>query len=112
MKAKLKVSREPAAAQPSTVAQVRPKPPVIPTDLPGDLPVISQLEIVSYVDARDTFLIARADYEQKRSALTLKLLQNCLPESGGFIARLEDEGARLVVLSHCSCCHSTGDSHT
>ncbi len=75
-----------------------PDPPYIPEDLPPDLPRISQQEIGAYVNARSCLLVARADYEQKRAAITLKLLQLCLPEPGGYIARLENDGERVNIL--------------
>ncbi len=86
-----------------------PDPPFIPQDINFPVPKISQTEILGYTNARLCFLTARADYEQKRAALTLKLIQHCLPEPGTYIARLENDGEKLVVLEHCQCCHSLVD---
>jgi len=88
-----------------------PDPPYVPEDLSAPLPRISQGEITAYVNARTCFLTTRADFEQKRAALTLKLLQLCTPEPGTYIARLENDGEKLVVREHCQCCHSTVDDY-
>jgi hypothetical protein len=84
-----------------------PDPPYIAQDGPAMVPTISQAELLSYDNARLCFLTTRADFEQKRAALTLKLIQGCLPEPGDFIARLENDGEKLVVREHCQCCHSS-----
>ena len=97
----------PQAVKPPTL----PDPPFIPQDVVPPIPTISQAEITDYINARDAFLIVRADYVHKEAALTLKLLQGCLPELGSHIARLEDGGEKLVVLDHCSCCHSSTEGH-
>ncbi len=100
-----------ASKSPEPVVENKlPDPPYVPEDLPSVLPGISQQELRAYVNARTCLLVARADYEQKRAVITLKLLQLCLPEPGTYIARLENDGERLVVLEHCFCCHSSNDS--
>jgi hypothetical protein len=114
MKNKTKVPEKPVIAQdvPAPSPPQLPDPPYIPEDLPaGTLPKITQAEIGAYVNARSCFLTTRADFEKKRADLTLKLLQLCLPEPGTYIARLENDGEKLVVLEHCQCCHSSGSNH-
>ena len=91
-----------------TIEGALPDAPLILQEF-GCPPRIRQSELLAYANARLCFLIARADYEQKRSALMLKLVQGCTPEPGEHIARLENEGEKLVVLSHCQCCHSSTD---
>lgn len=76
-----------------------PDPPVSINDTPQNMPVISQHEIVSYSSAEYTYQIARADFEMKRSALILKLLQGCKQQSGGMEVRLDEEG-RLITTDH------------
>ncbi len=44
-------------------------PPLLNVDLPPCLPKITDEEVVAFMDARDRFLIARADYEARRAGL-------------------------------------------
>ena len=46
-----------------------PDPPLLNVDLPPCLPKITDEEVVAFMDARDRFLIARADYEARRAGL-------------------------------------------
>jgi hypothetical protein len=83
-----------------------PSPPVVVVDLPPHLPRITQTELGEADGAEHRFRLARADYEQKRAALTLKLLQLCQPEPGCFEAELDEEG--IVILTDWS---SQGPAH-
>lgn len=74
-----------------------PDPPVLLQDVPGSPPAIAQAELVVAADAEHRFRIARADYERKRAALTLKLLQGCQAEPGSIEVKLDEEGN--VVLT-------------
>jgi hypothetical protein len=77
-----------------------PNPPVITVDLPTHSPTIAQAELVEADGAAHRLRLARADYEQKRAALTLKLLQLCEPEPGCIEAKLDEEG--IVTLTDWS----------
>ena len=70
-------------------------------DPPRDLPEITQAEIVEFSNASHVFRLARADFEAKRAALALKLLQCCGCEEGSYFIFLDDEG-NLVVEDHTS----------
>jgi len=75
-----------------------PEPPLEVVDLPEVSPTIGQDELLAYVNAKHRYQIARADYEMKGAALTLRLLQLCQPEPGDISASLEDDDDRLVVI--------------
>ncbi|MGH9764400.1 MAG: hypothetical protein ACREDR_18345 [Blastocatellia bacterium] len=78
-----------------------PDPLLIPQDI-HDLPTITQAELLAYVSAERCYRVARADFEMKRAALTLKLLHDCEIESmtSNFDARLDKDGR--VVFSDSS----------
>jgi hypothetical protein len=71
--------------------------PIILRDLPAKLPVIPQRELTEAANAALCFQLARADYEQKRAALTLKLLQLCKAEPGNIEVRLDEEGNIILT---------------
>ncbi len=115
MKAKAKVPERPVAAQAlpkilrsravSKLPELPlPDPPVVPQDLPGSLPGITQKEIVECATAWTIYRLARTHFEAKRAALTLKLLQLCEPERSSYElsydARLE--GNNLIIEDHTS----------
>lgn len=64
-------------------------------DQPTVLREITEAEIVSVLTAFEVLQIARADFEQKRAALALKLLFTCKCEKGQHTVAL-DEQNRLV----------------
>jgi len=78
-----------------------PDPPLTFQDLPQVLPEIGQAEIVAFSNASLRFYVARADLEQKRAALSLKLLQGCKCVEGSYFVSL-DENLNLVVEDHAS----------
>lgn len=78
-----------------------PKPSLQFKDIPADPPEITQAEIVAFATASHIFRIARADFEAKRAALTMKLLQCCTCEEGHYFALL-DEHDKLVVEDRTS----------
>jgi hypothetical protein len=61
-------------------------------DLAADQPSISQSEIIAFITAFDSFRLARADFEAKRAALTLKLLQLSHCEDGSYFVHLDPQG--------------------
>jgi len=73
-----------------------PLPPVGVIDLAEDLPPITQSEMVAFATAFTAFRLARADFEAKRAALTLKLLQLSHCNQGSYFARLDGQG-NLVI---------------
>jgi len=78
-----------------------PEGPLEVRDLPAVAPEITQAEIVAFSNASHVFRLARADFEAKRAALALKLLQCCGCEEGSYFIFLDDEG-NLVVEDHTS----------
>ena len=70
-------------------------------DLPDILPEITQAEIVEFANASLAFRLARADFEAKRAALTLKLLQFCHCEEGHYFAIL-DKHSELIIEDRTS----------
>ena len=74
-----------------------PDPPLEVIDLPETLPIVSQTEIVHLSNAYNRFRLALADYEMKRAALTLKLLQNCRCEEGSYEIELNQEGGLILT---------------
>jgi len=76
-------------------------------DPPEPLPEITQAEIVLFTNASHVFRLARADFEAKRAALTLKLLRCCHCEEGSYFALL-DEHDKLVVEDRSSLEMGTG----
>jgi hypothetical protein len=92
MKAKRRIPEE----------QRLPEPYLIPRDLPQVLPPVSQLEILEYVNARDSFIAARAFYEAKRANMVYKLRLLCKPERGSFGVRLKGDGDSIVITDSSS----------
>jgi hypothetical protein len=74
-----------------------PDPPLRAVDLSETLPEISQDEIVVLANAFHHFRIALADYEMKRAAVTLKLLQLCTPEPGSYNLELNRSGGLILT---------------
>jgi len=70
-------------------------------DPPEPLPEITQAEIVAFATATYVFRLARADFEAKRAALTLKLLQGCHCEESDYFASLDERG-QLVIEDRSS----------
>jgi hypothetical protein len=70
-------------------------------DPPEELPEITQHEIVAFETASFIFQIARADFEAKRAALTMKLLRDCPCEESDYFVSL-DEHNNIVVEDHTS----------
>jgi hypothetical protein len=73
-----------------------PQPPLAIRDPVPYLSEISQTEIVEFATAVHVFRIARADFEAKRAALLLKLLQcqNC--EEGDYFALLGEHDDLII----------------
>jgi len=78
-----------------------PEGPLSIQDPPEPPPEITQAEIVAFATASHVFRLARADFEQKRAALTLKLLQGCHCAESDYFARLDEHG-QLVVEDRTS----------
>lgn len=78
-----------------------PERPLHIQDPPEVLPEITQAEIVAFSTASLIFRIARSDFEEKRAALTMKLLRCCHCEEGDYFALL-DEHDKLVVEDRTS----------
>jgi hypothetical protein len=78
-----------------------PNPPLERADTPRNPPTISQREIVAFVTALQIFQLARADFEAKRAALVMKLLQICPCEEGQYFALLDEQG-NITVEAHTS----------
>ena len=81
--------------------------PVRFEDLPAIAPEITQAEILMFANASHAFRLARADFEAKRAALTLKLLRCCPCEEGYYFAML-DEHDKLVIEDRTSMEMGTG----
>jgi hypothetical protein len=73
-----------------------PEPPLVLRDIEGRS-MISQSEIVALATAEEVFQIARADYEMKRAAITLKLLRLCDPEPGSYKVELNRNGGLILT---------------
>jgi hypothetical protein len=73
-----------------------PERPLAIVDPPEVLPEISQAEIVAFSRALQIFQLARADFEQRRAAVTMKLLHLCACEKGDYFAFLDDAGNLIV----------------
>jgi len=103
MKAKITVPNKSKQSKPSILPFPRPgqgklpDPPVQLCDIPPNPPFITQAEILAFINAETRYFRAKADYEQKRAALTLKLLQGCPREPGNFAAWLVGESDRLMT---------------
>jgi len=78
-----------------------PEGPLSIQDLPEPLPEITQKEIVAFATASYIFRLARADFEAKRAALAMKLLEYCHCEEGDYFASLDEHG-QLVVEDRTS----------
>lgn len=102
MKAKYKIPRiEKLPEAPAVEESELPEPPLAVRDIPQNPPEITQAEILAFANASHIFRMARADFEAKRAALTLKLLQLCLCEEGSYFALLDEQG-NLVVEDRTS----------
>ena len=78
-----------------------PDPPLAIQDPPRILPEITQAEIVAVSNAFHVLRLARADFEAKRAALTMKLLRGCNCEESDYFASL-DEHDKIVVEDRTS----------
>jgi hypothetical protein len=116
MKAKRNIAVPPKKRKPLEPQESwppKPKPgklPEYPLDIidpPEVLPEITQREIVDFATAHTIFQMARADFEARRAALTIKLLRCCHCEQGHHFARLEDED-RLIIEDRTSLEVGTG----
>jgi hypothetical protein len=75
-----------------------PDPPLSHKDVPTQpCAVITQTEIVDLASAEFTFQVARADYEKKRAALTLKLLLCAQPEAGMYEVKLNQNRGLILT---------------
>lgn len=83
-----------------------PDHPLASIDLPESLPEISLHEIGEFVQARNTFLLARADYERRRTELIYKLRMLCVPEdrsnTADYLLKLDGDGDTLIVTDQTS----------
>lgn len=84
--------------------------PLLWREPPEDKPLITQGELMAYLDALFLYQLALADLEARRGAIKLKLLQLCdlqrSVDPGGFSAYLNDQG-ELVVVKKCNTCLGT-----
>ena len=77
-----------------------PEPPVRMVDIDCQaLPEISHGEMLATLNAYDVYQLAKADFEAKRAALRLKLLQHCHPEDCDFFAELAEDGTVIIIDS-------------
>jgi hypothetical protein len=116
MKARTKSNKKRKSQKPSltTLGQLGelqeaklPDPPLSIEDPPHILPGITGHEIVEFSRALHVFRIARADFEAKRAALTMKLLRCCHCEAEDYFARLDDQG-NIVIEDRTSLEVGTG----
>ena len=80
-----------------------PEPPLIPAGLSGEAPNITQKEVLAYVNARDTFIVAKLDFERKRANLLYGLRMLREVEPGTYEATLDrsdEETVRIVSHEH------------
>ncbi len=75
--------------------------PLSVNDPPENRPEITQSEIVAVSTAALVLRLARADFEAKRAALTLKLLQCYSCEESDYFASLDDQ-RNLVIEDRTS----------
>lgn len=99
--------QRPGSTAPEPLVHALPDPPLVIQDLQFPTPTITQAEILAFVDALQIFRLARADFEAKRAALTLKLLQLCRCEMGDYFASL-DEHDKVVIEDRTSLEVGTG----
>ena len=97
MKANKKTTRKDKESQ-----AYLPDPPVQVVDLPRTLPIITQREIINLADAHQRFQLAKADFERRRAAVTLKVLQLCRTEDGSADVNLSNDGSLLYTESMCT----------
>ena len=75
-----------------------PDPPLSQNDVPTQPgAVITQAELVALLEADHTFQVARADYEKKRAAVTLKLLLCAQPEAGSYEVEFNQKGGLIFT---------------
>jgi len=75
-----------------------PDPPLIPVDVPTQpSAVVTELEFVALMNAHHTYQVARADFERKRAAVTLKLLLCATLESNSYTVELNQQGGLIVT---------------
>lgn len=77
-------------------------------DPPEPLPEITQAEIVAFATALYVFRLARADFEAKRAALTMKVLRSCYCEEGDYFVLLDREQDKLIIEDRTSLEVGTG----
>jgi hypothetical protein len=78
-----------------------PEYPLTIQDPPDVLPEITQTGISEFGNALYIFRMARADFEAKRAALTMKLLRCCRCKESDYFVSL-DEHDNLVLEDHTS----------
>jgi hypothetical protein len=75
-----------------------PDPPLIPEDTPTQpCAVVTEPEFVAMLNAHHTYQIARADFEKKRGAVTLKLLLGATLESESYEVEFNQQGGLIVT---------------
>ena len=73
-----------------------PEHPLSIEDPPEVLPEITKDEIVAFANTFHILRIARADFEARRAALTMKLLRGCPCEESDYFASLDEHGNIVV----------------
>lgn len=90
----------------SEKAHKLPERPVRSVDIEFPTPPIPAGEVTEFLNARDLFLRARADYERKRAGLLYKLQMLCNLEDQGseatFSLTLDSDGDTLVIIDRTS----------
>jgi hypothetical protein len=121
MKAKKTVTRKPEGpparpSEPSMFEYMKtltdpltglPEPPLISVDIQFPIPDISQEEVLRYFNARRRFLIAKLDYERKRSDLVLRLQMLARVQPGSYSARLAKDDETVIITEAVSAGVST-----
>jgi hypothetical protein len=94
MKDKQKVAKRRLPDQ----AMPLPDPPLIPEDVPGlPCPVLTHSEFVAMMNAYHTYQVARADFEKKHGAVTLKLLLGAELQSQSFEVEFNQRWGLIVT---------------
>ena len=94
-----------------------PNPPLIPEDVPTQpCAAVTEPEFVAMMNAHHIYNIARADFEKKRAAVTLKLLLCAKLESYSYEVQFNQQGGLIVTDYGSSPAQRTvigeGDSRT
>jgi len=76
-----------------------PERPLSHVDIPLNLPEISEKEVLSYVCARDVFILAKLDYERKRGELLYKLRMLCtMGPSHNYTVKLAGDNDEIAII--------------